>query len=87
MPFNNRKAVKRVQKSLSLSGQFEAVTHTRMLSGRQQVTSDKNETTFRLMIGKLRMRGVEPPRGCPHKDLNLARLPVPPHPQRLQRLI
>lgn len=27
------------------------------------------------------MRGVEPPRPCGHKNLNLARLPIPPHPQ------
>src|SRR3954452_14300375 len=27
------------------------------------------------------MRGLEPPRGCPHGDLNAARLPIPPHPQ------
>src|SRR5688572_17734312 len=26
------------------------------------------------------MRGLEPPRGCPHGDLNAARLPIPPHP-------
>ena len=28
----------------------------------------------------VRMRGLEPPRGCPHTDLNRARLPIPPHP-------
>ena len=28
----------------------------------------------------MRMRGLEPPRGCPHGDLNAARLPIPPHP-------
>src|SRR4051794_41966729 len=27
------------------------------------------------------MRGLEPPRGCPHGDLNAARLPIPPHPR------
>src|SRR5581483_10047300 len=27
----------------------------------------------------MRMRGLEPPRGCPHTDLNRARLPIPPH--------
>ena len=26
----------------------------------------------------MRWRGLEPPRGCPHKALNLARLPIPP---------
>jgi hypothetical protein len=36
---------------------------------------DKSPASARFM----RLRGVEPPRGCsPHKALNLARLPVPP---------
>ena len=35
-----------------------------------------------LNIDKMvRMRGLEPPRGLPHGDLNAARLPIPPHPQ------
>ncbi len=29
----------------------------------------------------MRMRGFEPPRGCPHWHLKPARLPIPPHPQ------
>ena len=29
---------------------------------------------------EVRVRGLEPPRGCPHMALNHARLPVPPHP-------
>src|SRR5947208_4909178 len=29
----------------------------------------------------MRMRGLEPPRGCPHTALNRARLPIPPHPR------
>ncbi len=29
---------------------------------------------------RLRMRGLEPPRGCPHWHLKPARLPIPPHP-------
>ena len=33
----------------------------------------------------MRMRGLEPPRGLPHTDLNRARLPVPPHPPGLAR--
>ena len=31
---------------------------------------------------RLRMRGLEPPRGCPHWHLKPARLPIPPHPLR-----
>lgn len=30
---------------------------------------------------RMRSRGVEPPRVLPHQNLNLARLPVPPHPR------
>src|SRR5437016_10458672 len=29
----------------------------------------------------MRMRGLEPPRGRRHTDLNRARLPIPPHPR------
>src|SRR5262249_17301481 len=29
----------------------------------------------------VRMRGLNPPRGFPHTDLNRARLPIPPHPR------
>ena len=38
--------------------------------------SEKN-----LLSGLMRMRGLEPPRGCPHTALNRARLPIPPHPR------
>ncbi len=31
----------------------------------------------------MRARGIEPPRVLPHKNLNLARLPIPPRPRRL----
>ena len=34
-----------------------------------------------MSLRSMRMRGIEPPRGCPHTDLNRARLPVPPHPR------
>ncbi len=31
----------------------------------------------------MRARGIEPPRVLPHKNLNLARLPIPPRPRRI----
>ena len=34
-----------------------------------------------LLFWAMRMRGLEPPRGFPHTDLNRARLPIPPHPR------
>jgi hypothetical protein len=43
-------------------------------------TSIRCRSAIRLLIGGMRMRGLEPPRGCPHTDLNRARLPIPPHP-------
>ena len=34
-----------------------------------------------MMLSKeMRVRGLEPPPGCPDMALNHARLPVPPHP-------
>jgi hypothetical protein len=33
----------------------------------------------------VRMRGLEPPPGCPDTDLNRARLPIPPHPRGMRR--
>lgn len=30
----------------------------------------------------MRAIGLEPTRGCPHQNLNLVRLPIPPRPQR-----
>ena len=35
------------------------------------------------VVPRVRARGVEPPRPFGHKNLNLARLPIPPRPQRL----
>src|SRR6516225_7767441 len=34
----------------------------------------------------MRERGLEPPHGCPYKNLNLARLPVPPLPRRFHSI-
>ena len=31
----------------------------------------------------VRVKGLEPSRSCPHKNLNLTRLPIPPHPHRI----
>ena len=33
---------------------------------------------------RMRMRGLEPPRGFPHTALNRARLPIPPHPREAE---
>jgi hypothetical protein len=37
-------------------------------------------------INLVRMRGLEPPPGCPDTDLNRARLPIPPHPPWLANI-
>ena len=31
----------------------------------------------------VRVKGLEPSRSCPHKNLNLTRLPIPPHPHMI----
>ena len=33
-----------------------------------------------LVFQMVRARGLEPPWGCPHTDLNRTRLPIPPRP-------
>ena len=44
----------------------------------------KKRTSARLLRveaqGLVRITGIEPARSCPHQNLNLARLPVPPYP-------
>ena len=59
------------------AGQHEpvlpALGKARLTPGnRQEVAKEEGE--------EVRVRGLEPPRGCPHMALNHARLPVPPHP-------
>ena len=51
-------------------------------------TEPRNEGTPTTMFSRggsnveamVRMRGLEPPRGCPHSDLNAACIPISPHP-------
>src|ERR1035438_8656660 len=40
---------------------------------------------YKLLILLVRMRGLEPPLPC--ENLNLARLPIPPHPHNLAGLL
>ena len=40
---------------------------------------DPPKRVFRFRM--VRARGLEPPWGCPHTDLNRTRLPIPPRPQ------
>src|SRR3954465_3434549 len=55
---------------------------TRALTGKFYNAADDG---FGLQVkpacSAMRMRGLEPPRGFPHTDLNRARLPIPPHPR------
>ena len=41
---------------------------------------NKKESRVRLSFLLVRMTGLEPAQPCDHKNLNLTRLPVPPHP-------
>jgi site-specific DNA recombinase len=68
-----------------------AFEHIRSLSGASPLAptrSPRNGQDPRLSGGlgsnvdqMVRMRGLEPPPGCPDTDLNRARLPIPPHPR------
>ena len=54
----------------------------RPLSGGNALSSRTGGSTpINGLTRLMRMRGLEPPRGCPHTDLNRARLPIPPHPR------
>lgn len=43
-----------------------------------QILTNKKKTLKRVFF-MVPMAGVEPARGCPHKILSLARLPIPSH--------
>jgi hypothetical protein len=53
---------------------------TRWRSSRSQ-TAESERAPQPSETVAMRMRGLEPPRGRPHTDLNRARLPIPPHPR------
>ena len=57
----------------------ETLPH-RCLRAKAAFAALRNRSTVSATVG-MRMRGLEPPRGCPHTDLNRARLPIPPHPR------
>ena len=52
------------------------------LSGRLNA-GNKKPGICRVCIRMVRVKGLEPSRGCPHTDLNRTRLPIPPHPRGL----
>ncbi len=62
------------------SGAPEALSMPPPVTGRQRRDGAKLRCYIDL---RLRMRGLEPPRGCPHWLLKPARLPIPPHPLRI----
>ena len=47
-----------------------------------EVEAEKRGTSEAGTRRAVRARGVEPPRAEAHRDLNPARLPIPPHPRR-----
>ena len=59
--------------------QFDLDYTRRLLRFRASNRATKKHALVDLFA--MRMRGLEPPRGCPHTDLNRARLPIPPHPR------
>ena len=63
----------------------EALRNVELLAGADRGRGDRSSAGVAgetpRNANAMRMRGLEPPRGCPHTDLNRARLPVPPHPR------
>jgi hypothetical protein len=57
------------------------LSRQRRVWGSRGGTAGDRRSPRLLYPSKVRMRGLEPPRGCPHTDLNRARLPIPPHPR------
>ena len=49
-------------------------------SWERMLASRRKEGDTSVAFNQVRLRGLEPPRPCGHKDLNLARLPIPPQP-------
>ena len=45
------------------------------------IRANKKESWVQLSFLLVRMTGLEPAQPCDYKNLNLTRLPVPPHPQ------
>ena len=47
------------------------------------IVKAKNKVSERIPCFLVRVKGLEPSRSCPHKNLNLTRLPIPPHPHMI----
>ena len=47
------------------------------------IVETKNKVSKRIPCFLVRVKGLEPSRSCPHKNLNLTRLPIPPHPHMI----
>jgi hypothetical protein len=54
------------------------------MSGRFSRSAARSWLVLRTVLKtrRVRLRGLEPPRGCPHRHLKPARLPIPPQPRR-----
>jgi hypothetical protein len=66
-------------------GQIHRLARTSTPTGTKQAQNDQDPRFLGGLgsdvIQMVRMRGLEPPPGCPDTDLNRARLPIPPHPR------
>lgn len=58
------------------TGQFLCTASVQVLS----INRLKKEIPEWVSLFLVRVKGLEPSRSCPHKNLNLTRLPIPPHP-------
>ena len=61
------------------TGQFLCTASVQVLS----ISRPKKEIPEWVSLFLVRVKGLEPSRSCPHKNLNLTRLPIPPHPHMI----
>ena len=59
--------------------------HARLAKGDSEQFCENNLFTGTASRNLVRMRGLEPPLPCENQNLNLARLPIPPHPHLPRR--
>ena len=54
--------------------------HFEKMRGSSRPRNNKKASSFDEVFCLVRVKGLEPSQSCPHKNLNLTRLPIPPNP-------
>ena len=73
--------MKALERALDPGGAAVAPSCCHGTSGRRSPSATREQRGPLAGLSAMRMRGLEPPPGCPDTDLNRARLPIPPHPR------